>query len=102
MKFDVRQYPAILLVLFLIYSSITGHSTANSVVILGLCALSAYRAYLDKLETPDPSISLRKEIESIKRQIEIDKAELTKVKEDFSKVSLSVTRGGFSGQQVRF
>lgn len=102
MKFDVRQYPAILLVLFLIYSSITGHSTATSVVILGLCALSAYRAYLDKLETPDPSISLRKEIESIKRQIEIDKAELTKVKEDFSKVSLSVTRGGFSGQQVRF
>jgi len=81
---------------------VQGQTIATSVVILGLCALSAYRAYLDRIETPDPSITLRKEIETLRRQIDQDRSELTKVKEDFSKVSLSVTRGGFGGQQIRF
>ena len=102
MKFYVKQYPAILLVLFLIYASITGHTTATSIVLLGLCSLSAYRSYLDMQLIPDPSIPLRKELDTIKKQMEIDRSEFTKVKEDFSKVSLSVTRGGLGGQQIRF
>jgi cell division protein FtsB len=97
----LRQYPAALLFLFLIYSSIVGHSIATSIVVIALTAFAGYRAYLDKLETPDPSVTLKKELESLRARLEQRENDVKAMKDDFAKISLSSGRG-FSGQQVRF
>lgn len=102
MKKYLKQYPAFLLLTFLVYSSVIGPTIASSIVVCALCALSAYRAYSDTKETPDPSIALRKEIETLRKDMSSKHDEFMKIKDDFSKISLSVTRGGFSGQQIRF
>ena len=102
MKFTLKQYPAALLFLFLIYSSIVGHSIATSIVVIALTGLSAYRAYLDKLEIPDPSVTLKNEIDNLRHRLDVRETEVKTMKDDFAKIALSSSKGFVNGQNIRF
>lgn len=102
MKSVVKQYPAVLLFSFLVYSSFIGHSVATSIVVIALAALSAYRAYLDKLEVQDPSIVLKNEIDLLKNRLDLRENEVKSIKDDFAKIALSSSKGFINGQAVRF
>lgn len=97
-----RQYPAFLLLSTLVYSAIVGMTPAGSIAILGLCALSAYRAYLDRIEAPDPAKPLKKEIDILRSIINTQRDDLAKVRDDFSKVAFSLNRSTQSGSQFKF
>lgn len=102
MKSVVKQYPAVFLFAFLVYSSVVGHSIATSIVTIALAALSAYRAYLDKQETPDPSVTLKKEIDSLRNRLDLRENEVKTMKDDFAKIALSSSKGFINGQNIRF
>lgn len=102
MKSVVKQYPAVLLFAFLVYSSLVGHSVATSIVVIALSALSAYRAYLDKLDVPDPSVTLKNEIDSLRHRLDLRENEVKSMKDDFAKIALTSSKGFINGQNIRF
>jgi len=102
MKQHLKQYPAILLVLSLIFFSVVGHTVASAIVILSLTALCAYRALLDSKNDPEHLKQFKNQIEDLKKRLDEREAEVRFIKEDFAKINMSLTRGFTSGQQVRF
>lgn len=98
----LKQYPAFILISFLIFSSVIGHSIATSIVVIALAALSAYRIYLDQKEIPDPSLELYKKIDELTKRIEEREEDVKRMKDDFGRISVAATKGFNGGQQIRF